>query len=179
MKRQPVQIQTLFKLMIHWQGKHFTLAELLYSEDGEAANLANLPTSAEISLLARLTTEVLDKIREKWDAPIYVNSGFRDPQVNDLAGGVDNSSHLCSDGAAVDIRPANATETNVKGLYRLIAESSLTFDQLILYDGRIHVGWRPLGNRRELRYKITGTNKEPLLPRSELLKFPKINGSRA
>lgn len=175
MKRQPLTIQALFKQMIHWPGKHFSLAELVYSRDAEQANLPNLPSMNELSLLARLTTEVLDPIRVLWDGPIYVNSGFRDPAVNDLAGGVEHSDHLAQMGAAADIRPAVATEMAVRGLYKVIAKSSVQFDQLILYDGRMHIGWRPLGNRKELRIRVG--DKEPMMMKSMLENFPNMNGA--
>ena len=45
--------------------------------------------------------EMLDEVRDKFDKPIHINSGFRTPAHNEAVGGTENSSHL--KGLAVDI----------------------------------------------------------------------------
>lgn len=45
--------------------------------------------------------QMLDEVREKFDKPIHITSGFRTPAHNDDVGGTEKSSHL--KGLAVDI----------------------------------------------------------------------------
>ena len=51
---------------------------------------------------------MLDQVRDKFDKPIRINSGFRTPQHNDEVGGKENSSHL--KGLAVDIACNNSKD---------------------------------------------------------------------
>lgn len=61
----------------------------------------------------------LDAIREKWNAPIVIVSGYRTPAHNK---GAKRSQHIC--GRAADIRPAGADFTvfNVRRLWAMIGE---------------------------------------------------------
>ena len=52
--------------------------------------------------------DMLDDVRDKFDKPIHINSGFRTPQHNEDVGGKENSSHL--KGLAVDIACTNSTD---------------------------------------------------------------------
>jgi len=51
---------------------------------------------------------MLDQVRDKFDKPIHITSGFRTPQHNDEVGGKENSSHL--KGLAVDIACNNSKD---------------------------------------------------------------------
>ena len=52
-------------------------------------------------LMDKTLLEMLDEVRDKFDKPIHINSGFRTPAHNEAVGGKQNSSHL--KGLAVDI----------------------------------------------------------------------------
>ena len=52
-------------------------------------------------LMDKTLLEMLDEVRDKFDKPIHINSGFRTPAHNETVGGVETSSHL--KGLAVDI----------------------------------------------------------------------------
>jgi uncharacterized protein YcbK (DUF882 family) len=58
-------------------------------------------------LMDKILLEMLDEVRDKFDKPIHINSGFRTPAHNEAVGGTDNSSHL--KGLAVDIACTNST----------------------------------------------------------------------
>jgi hypothetical protein len=52
-------------------------------------------------LMNKLVLDMLDEVREKFDKPIHINSGYRTPAHNEKVGGTENSSHLR--GFAVDL----------------------------------------------------------------------------
>jgi uncharacterized protein YcbK (DUF882 family) len=59
-------------------------------------------------LMDKTLLEMLDEVRDKFDKPIHINSGFRTPAHNEKVGGVKTSSHL--KGLAVDIACKNSTD---------------------------------------------------------------------
>ena len=59
-------------------------------------------------LMDNTLLEMLDEVRDKFDKPIHINSGFRTPAHNEKVGGKENSSHL--KGLAVDIACTNSTD---------------------------------------------------------------------
>ena len=91
-------------------GKYFTLSELCNSNTAKKNGINNIPNSTQKANLYQLIKNILDPVRECYGAPIYVNSGFRSPEVNKLVGGAANSQHLT--GQAADIRGANNTKQN-------------------------------------------------------------------
>lgn len=107
-------------------GKYFTLDELTYSATAKLKNIDNTPNGAIKKNLETLI-EQLDKIREKYDKPIYINSGYRCPKLNKAVKGVDTSQHQL--GCAADLDTRKGQEENKK-LYKLIAEN-FEFDQLL------------------------------------------------
>lgn len=135
--------------------KHFTFAELLKSETAQAARLNNIPESVEVfENLHALITKVLDPVREKLGKPIYINSGYRSPQLNRLCGGVPNSQHVA--GEAADITTYDISANAV--IYNILTEGQIEFDQLIMYPRRnfLHVSYKRTGqNRKEVIWKRT------------------------
>lgn len=81
--------------------KHFTLQELTRSATAERLGIYNTPDVSQVSNLTRLVDRVLDPAREVFGAPIYVNSGYRSPQLNRAVGGATRSYHL--QGRAADL----------------------------------------------------------------------------
>ena len=59
-------------------------------------------------LMDKELLEMLDDVRDKFDKPIHINSGYRTPQHNEAVGGTENSSHL--KGLAVDIACDNSID---------------------------------------------------------------------
>jgi hypothetical protein len=76
--------------------RFFTVAEVTQNDSRRIPRNG----SVEERNILKLAIE-LDKIREKWGAPIGVTSWYRPPQVNAEVGGVPNSQHI--NGSAVDI----------------------------------------------------------------------------
>jgi uncharacterized protein YcbK (DUF882 family) len=75
--------------------------------------------------------------------PIIINSGYRNPRVNTLVGGVRNSQHLL--GQAADIRPKDSQQ-----FQRLVdfLRSCEHTDQLLTASGWLHISWNPFAAPR-------------------------------
>lgn len=82
--------------------EHFTLEEMQKSETARRANIENIAYPEAVENLRRLCEDVLEPIRCAYGSSIYVNSGFRNPYLNNLVGGSKTSYHL--KGRAADIR---------------------------------------------------------------------------
>ena len=57
--------------------KYFTLEELTRSVTAQRMCINNTPSAEGANKLSYLSKYCLDKIRELWGKPIYVNSGYR------------------------------------------------------------------------------------------------------
>ena len=80
---------------------YFTIPELTHSLRAQACGIDNTPTAEAVPLMVELIDKVLDPIRERWQSPIYITSGYRCPALNKKVGGVENSYH--TRGMAADI----------------------------------------------------------------------------
>ena len=146
---QIVQLNSNAKL-----SEHFSLGE--FTKSNSHPEVYNIPSHEAIANLKRLC-KWLEVLRERYNAPIIINSGYRSPQLNKKIGGVANSNHLT--GCAVDIR--------VSGMEQLIRyaailldfaeESHQDFDELLIEKNRygaiwLHFAVRPSGNRRKILF---------------------------
>ena len=90
------------------------------------------------------------------EVPIVINSGYRSPEVNQLAGGATNSNHLT--GCAVDIRCAGKEQMiRYASILLDIADGSKQeYDELLLEQHGsvcwLHFAVRPKENRRIIRF---------------------------
>ena len=81
--------------------KYFKKEELIKSATATALGIDNTPTKEQAENLERLVHHVLDPLREAWQSPIYITSGYRSPELNRKVGGTKTSYHLR--GMAADI----------------------------------------------------------------------------
>ena len=163
---------------------HFTLGELTKtkhvtvdqrSAQGDALPAKNIPCQEVIENLKRLCMW-LEELRYSYNTlyclqpgedyetsenveGIIINSGYRSPAVNKLAGGVATSNHLT--GCAVDIRVAGKEQLIRYAciLIDIADDTDQDFDELLLEHGSNGVIWlhfavRPPGqpNRRRINF---------------------------
>ena len=145
--------------------QHFTLGELCKTSAKTADG--NIPSRVHIENLKRLcrwlerlrqryNLNIKDKIKNKNEEPIVINSGYRSPQVNKAVGGAANSNHLT--GCAVDIH-VNGMEQLLRYaviLLDIADEGREDFDELLMERNAkgtywLHFAVRPTGNRRKVR----------------------------
>ena len=113
--------------------QHFTLAE--FCNPGKYP--ANVPSTQQVANMIYGCRLLLEPAREAV-GPIIINSGFRNPRVNALVGGVRNSQHLL--GQAADIRPKDPAQ-----FHRLVAflKTHAMTDQLLTASNWLHISWSP------------------------------------
>ncbi len=115
--------------------EHFTLDEMVVSQEAARKGIPNIPTDADIAALKELCTNVLEPLRQALGKPVVVSSGYRSQTVNSLVGGSKTSDHLY--GRAADISCPGMAPIN---LAKLIVSMHLPFDQLIVEFGSwVHV----------------------------------------
>ena len=128
--------------------KYFTIAELTYSDTAQQKGIDNTPPPAIKVKLTSLINNLLDPIREAWEDPITVNSGYRCPVLNKAVGGVPTSQH--QKGEAADLT-VGSPELNQQ-LFDLIAKGDFDFDQLIDESnyGWVHISYSAGKNRHKI-----------------------------
>ncbi len=138
---------------------HFTLEELIRSQEAIDKKLDNTPRAQEKLKLKILCEKLLEPIRILVDDPLKISSGYRSPAVNVAAGGADTSQHLLAEAADFTFKTVGLKEAYIK-----IAKSNIPYDQLIYEYGRwIHASYGPR-NRRQLLHCKTVGGKRTYLP---------------
>lgn len=124
------------------------LSDLLRSETARAKSIPNAPREGDVVRMQELAIWLLDPIQRQL-GPLLVTSGYRSAALNAAVGGSATSAHLSGWGADV-VRQGVPPEAIMEHLY----ESSLQWDQAILYRGHVHLG---------LRRPATGEQRRQLL----------------
>ena len=149
--------------------QYFTLGELTKTKHQTADG--NIPSHVVIENLKRICENWLEDLRYSYNTlyclqpgedyetskdvePIIINSGYRSPAVNLLAGGSKTSNHLS--GCAVDIRCAGKEQMiRYASILLDIADGTKQeFDELLLEQHGstcwLHFAVKPKDNRRKI-----------------------------
>ncbi|MEG1140900.1 MAG: D-Ala-D-Ala carboxypeptidase family metallohydrolase [Clostridia bacterium] len=132
-------------------GKFFSVKELTNSNTAKQKNINNTPSKEVEANIELLITKVLDPIREAFNKPIYINSGYRCSALNKAVKGAPDSSHLYGEAADLDSRGNNLELWNV--IMKLYKEGKIEFDQCInekpigVIPKWIHIAYKKKGNR--------------------------------
>ena len=117
---------------------HFKLGEFIK----QSKYPDNKPTMQDVVNMTYGCHMLLEPARQVV-GPILINSGFRNPRVNALVGGVRNSQHLL--GQAADIRPKDPRKFQL--LVDFLKNSNYS-DQLLTGNGWLHISWNPFAAPR-------------------------------
>lgn len=132
--------------------RHFSIEEFTKSATAEKLKIDNTPSPAVKDNLEFLCYRVLDRIREAYNRPIYISSGYRSPELNRAVGGASTSQHVS--GLAADIYVKG--ESNIV-LVPLIVSTDM-FDQCIIEKGDlknprwIHTSTSRIRNRKQILF---------------------------
>lgn len=123
---------------------HFSLEEFTHSSTALAHGIANTPEPEHLENL-KVLAQRMEEVRALFDQVIEITSGYRNPKINALVGGVPNSAHAV--GFAADFHVNGFSDLDAA---KRIRDSALKFDQLILEKNRcVHLAVGP-GQRRQV-----------------------------
>ena len=95
--------------------KNFSWKEVLHSNTAISRGISNEPTPEHRENLEALFTNIIQPLREKWGAPLKINSTYRSPELNTAIGGSKTSAHV--QGLACDIEPYDQSRTEEFGVF--------------------------------------------------------------
>lgn len=82
---------------------HFKLSEFTKSSTATARHIDNTPTDEQVKNLKALCEKVLEPLRQHFNCPIIIASGYRSLALNKAVGGVSNSQHMTGEAADIHI----------------------------------------------------------------------------
>ena len=129
--------------------KNLTLDEATKSATAIKNGISNKPSGEHLSNLIQIATKIFQPVRDHFQKPIIVSSGYRSKALNDLIGGASGSQH--SKGEALDL---DGSVDNFL-IFEYI-KNNLEFDQLIWEFGDdenpdwVHVSYKTENNRGEV-----------------------------
>ena len=130
--------------------EHFQLKEFERSATAQRLNIDNRVPEALIPNLQALCENVLEPLRQQFEEPVYISSGYRCYALNNCVKGALKSQHMY--GQAADIYSKQGAK-RLREWYLWMVDN-LVFDQLI---------WetRPNGSKWiHVSYKSTGPNRQ-------------------
>ena len=133
--------------------KYVSLNEVVTSVTAKRHGIDNTPNATQKACLKVVCEMVFDKVREHFNVPIFIASGFRCEKLNTLVGGSKTSQHRI--GEALDIDADRYGKITNKQIFDYI-KTNLHFDQLIWEFGTnsnpewIHVSYKAKGNRNSV-----------------------------
>jgi zinc D-Ala-D-Ala carboxypeptidase len=141
--------------------KNLSLSEMMRSESAKRKNINNTPTGEHVANMKKLAMNIFQPIREHFNVPIHISSGYRSAALNaSIKGASKTSQH--STGEAIDIDMDGATVTNMQ-IFQWI-KNNLIFDQLIYEFGNdsnpdwVHVSYESGGKQRKQVLKAIKKN---------------------
>jgi|TARA_R110000824_G_scaffold180543_1_gene361012 zinc D-Ala-D-Ala carboxypeptidase len=139
--------------------ENFSIKELIKSQTAERQGINNNPGADEIHYMKMLAEKILQPVRDYYELPFTVSSGYRCPELSIQIGSSKKSQH-CK-GQAADFEVPGISNMDLCSFIRY----NLEFDQLILecYTGG-NTGWVHCSVSDE--------------PRAELLTYDRQNGYR-
>lgn len=120
--------------------EHFSIEEMLHSSYAQKKGIKNIPGTENYYIvlfnLCRLCSILLEPIRTLLGKPIFINSGFRNEEVNKAVGGVYNSRHLT--GCAADLSLKNISKSDIEKL-KAWSKMNPNVREFIVRDTYLHI----------------------------------------
>ncbi len=141
--------------------KNLSLAEMVRSESAKRMGLTNMPTDLHLANMKKLANNIFQPIREHFNVPIRISSGYRSEELNKKMKGTSKTSQHCK-GEAMDIDMDGTAVSNAKIFHWI--KDNLAFDQLIWEFGTdknpdwVHVSYNANGSQRKQVLKAIKKN---------------------
>ncbi len=131
--------------------KNFSLEELYESTTATRSGIHNIPGVNETQCLRDLAVHILQPLRDYFNKPVIIRSGYRSAPLNRAVGGAHDSQHMKGQAADITI---NGVGNDL--IWQYIRDNML-YDQLILEyvpadnpeRGWVHVSFRDGINRKD------------------------------
>lgn len=129
--------------------EHFKSEEFERSDTAKRMGIDNTMPNQLLPNIQALCENVLEPLRQQFDEPVYISSGYRSPALNKAVKGATSSQHM--KGEAADIYSKRGA-MRLREWYLWMVDN-LHFDQLI---------WevRPNSKWIHVSYKRTGVNRQ-------------------
>ena len=149
--------------------ENVSLKELTKSESATRFGISNEPTEEALSNLQKLATHILQPVRDHFDKPLIITSGYRSPELCLKIGSTTTSQH--TKGQASDFEIGGIANKDLSDWIH----QNLDYDQLILEfwkpeepnSGWVHCSYKGQGlNRKQYLRAITENGKtkyEPMI----------------
>lgn len=124
---------------------NFKLEEFTRSNKAKEKGIKNVPNQTQINNLKILCENLLQPLRDIYQEPFIITSGFRNPELNKAVGGVSTSQHMTGQAADVKVK-------DPRKLLSALRQSGLNFDQAILYNTFLHLSYDEKRNRKQVLY---------------------------
>jgi hypothetical protein len=129
---------------------NFSLREFIYSDTAIRLQIDNTPTDEVLVNLQNVCQFILEPVRNYFNKPITITSGYRSPELCKAIGSSATSQHTL--GQAVDFEILGIPNKEVSDWI----VNHLDYDQCILEfwtpsepnSGWVHCSWKPSGNRK-------------------------------
>ena len=147
--------------------EHFNLKEFTKSETAIRKRIDNTPNSVHATNLKAVCEKILEPVRNHFQKPVRINSGYRGPALNSAVGGSSKSQHC--NGEAVDFEIDGLANPE---LAKWVA-ANCDFDQIILefYDpkegpnsGWVHASYSEGKNRKQILTAVSVSGKTVYKP---------------
>jgi hypothetical protein len=133
--------------------KHLSLAEVTRSETAKRRGINNMPTPEHIENFKILAENLFEKVREHFNVPIHISSGYRSVDLNRAIKGSRTSQHMKGEAIDIDMDGSRSNVTNAD-IFNFIKDN-LEYDQLIWEFGTdknpnwVHVSYSKNKNRKQ------------------------------
>ena len=122
--------------------RNFSYSEFTKSDTAARLHIQNEIVDWDVrDNIKALVEDVLQPLRDAWGGPLFINSGYRCPELNKAVGGVATSQHCKGQAADVGV-------TDPYALAKLAKRMRLDYDQMILYPSFVHFSYKKDGDNR-------------------------------
>jgi zinc D-Ala-D-Ala carboxypeptidase len=117
----------------------FWLSEFLSSDYAVRQGLDNTPGAQQLANVCNILAPGMQRVRNCLDAPAFIISGYRSPEVNRAIGGSANSQHML--GLAADFKAPSFGMPRTVAQYLMERSGEIRFDQLIWEGDWVHASF--------------------------------------
>ena len=139
--------------------EHLDLSEVIRSETAKRKGISNMPIEAHIENFKKLAEHIFEPIRNHFNVPIHISSGYRSKELNTAIGGSLTSQHCSGEAVDIDMDGSSNGVTN-KMVFEYVKDN-LEFDQMIFEFGDannpdwVHVSYETSGKQRKQILRAT------------------------